>query len=106
MFHPREQEILNILWASDHEMSSLDIVETSSLSQSTVQSVLRKLLKENLIEVASITHSSNVPTRTFKPTLKSKELILHRYIEQYATIQDIISLEEVIECFKNFYCDK
>ena len=106
MKNEREQEILNILWASDHEMSSLDIVETSSLSQSTVQSVLRKLLKENLIEVVSITHSSNVLTRTFKPTLKSKELILQQYVGQYATIQDIISLEEVIECLKTIYCDK
>lgn len=106
MIHPREQEILNILWASDHEMSSLDIVETSSLSQSTVQAVLRKLLKENLIEVVSITHSSNVLTRTFKPTLKSKELILHQYVGQYAIIQNIISLEEVIECFKKIYRDK
>ena len=106
MIHPREQEILNILWASGREMSSLDIIEISSLSQSTVQTVLRKLLKENIVEVASITHSSNVLTRTFKPTQKSKELILQQYVNQYATIQNIVSLEEVIDSLKVIYSGK
>ena len=53
MINPRELEILNILWNSEEPMTSSQIVNVGDmLSQSTVQTVLRKLLKAKLVEGA------------------------------------------------------
>lgn len=94
----RELEILNILWGTNKPMTSMDIIEHGSrLSQSTVQAVLRKLLKEGLIEVTGNTHSGNVLCRLFKPTEASKEAVLKWYVESYFTIENIVSWLEVEE---------
>lgn len=101
MIHPRELEILNILWGSDKALTSTDIVEAGKgLSQSTVQAVLRKLLKEGLVEVDGITHSGNVLSRTFRPVEKSKEIVLRQFIEQYKGISNIVSKGEVIKALE------
>ena len=83
MLFDREIQILNILWNADTELTSTDIVEAGErLSQSTVQAVLRKLLAQEIVEVASITHSGNVLSRAYRPTAKSRELALLQ-IEDY-----------------------
>lgn len=98
MIHPRELEILNILWGLDKALTSMDITDAGKgLSQSTVQAVLRKLLKEGLIEVDGITHSGNVLSRTYRATVKSKEVVLRQYVEQYKEISDIVSKADVIK---------
>ena len=101
MIHPRELEILNILWGSDKALTSMDIIEAGKgLSQSTVQAVLRKLLKEGLIEVDGITHSGNVLSRTFRPVEKSKDIVLQQFVEQYKGISNIVSKDEVIKALE------
>ena len=101
MIHPRELEILNILWGSDKALTSMDIVDAGKgLSQSTVQAVLRKLLKDGLVEVGGITHSGNVLSRTYRPTEKSKEQVLQQFVEQYKGISNIVSREEVIKALE------
>ncbi len=98
MIRPREQEILNILWKEDKELTSSDIVAAGNrLSQSTVQAVVRKLMKEKLIEVVGVTHSGNVLSRTFRPTEKSREVVLRQYVEQYKEISNIVGKEDVIK---------
>ena len=101
MIHPRELEILNILWGSDKALTSMEIVDAGKgLSQSTVQAVLRKLLKEGLIEVDGITHSGNVLSRTYRPVEMSREVVLRQFVEQYKGISNIVSREEVIKALK------
>ena len=59
--NPRELDVLNILWSTDKEMTSTDIVnEMRGLTQSTVIAVLRKLAKDGFVEVAGVTHSGKV----------------------------------------------
>lgn len=67
--NPRELDVLNILWKSEEAMTSTDIVnEMRGLTQSTVIAVLRKLLKDDLVEVCGVTHSGKVLSRTYRPT--------------------------------------
>lgn len=96
MIHPRELEILNILWNSEEALTSSDIVaEGNRLSQSTVQAVLRKLLNEGLVQVEGVTHSGNVLSRTYKPTEASREAIKEQYVNNYFSIQNIVSKQSV-----------
>lgn len=96
MIHPRELEILNILWNSETAMTSADIIaKGNDLSQSTVQAVLRKLLKEGLILVEGVTHSKNVLSRTFKPAEASRELIKEQFVNNYFDIQNIVSKQSI-----------
>lgn len=101
MIHPRELEILNILWGSDKALTSMEITDAGKgLSQSTVQAVLRKLLKDGLVEVEGITHSGNVLSRTYRQTEKSREVVLRQFVEQYKGISNIVSREEIIKALE------
>lgn len=101
MIHPRELEILNILWGSDKALTSMEITDAGKgLSQSTVQTVLRKLLKEGLVEVDGITHSGNVLSRTYRPVEMSREVVLQQFIEQYNAISNIVGKGEVIKALE------
>ena len=97
MLNTRELDILNILWNSGVPMTSSDIVNAGrGLSQSTVQTVLRKLLNANLVKVSGITHSGNVLSRQYEPEASSKNIILHQFLEDYRNFSNIISKEELL----------
>lgn len=90
--NPRELDVLNILWKSDSEMMATDIVNAGEgLTQSTVTAVLRKLLKEELVEVVGITHSGRVLSRTYRPTEASRQVILDNFTYTYSCFSNIIS---------------
>lgn len=90
--NPRELDVLNILWKSGEEMMATDIVNAGEgLTQSTVTAVLRKLLKEDLVEVAGITHSGRVLSRTYRPTEASRQVILDNFTYTYSCFSNIIS---------------
>lgn len=92
MINPRELEILNILWSSEEPLTSTQIsIAGKGLSQSTIQAVLRKLLKAGLVEVTGVTYSGNVLSRTYKPTESSRETILEHFTEDYKMFNKIIS---------------
>lgn len=92
MMNPRELDVLNVLWKSDEPMMATDIVNARiGLTQSTVTAVLRKLLKDNLVEVAGITHSGRVLSRTYRPTEASRELILQDFKDSYESFRDVVS---------------
>lgn len=95
--NPRELDVLNILWKKkDEALTSTDIVnEQRGLTQSTVIAVLRKLLKDNLVEVAGVTHSGKVLSRTYRPTEESKDVILQHFAEQYAHFQNVVSKSQL-----------
>ena len=92
MINPRELEILNILWNSEEPMTSSQIVNVGDmLSQSTVQTVLRKLLKAKLVEVTGVTYSGNVLSRTYKPSETSRDVILQKFVDDYNGCRNTIS---------------
>lgn len=89
--NPRELDVLNILWKTDEPMTSTDIVnEQRGLTQSTVIAVLRKLLKDGLVEVAGVTHSGKVLSRTYRPTEASRDLILEYFQNDYRNFCNVI----------------
>lgn len=94
--NPRELDVLNILWRSEEAMTSTDIVnEMRGLTQSTVIAVLRKLLKEGLVEVDGVTHSGKVLSRTYRPTAASKEIIMDNFAADYASFKDVIAQSDI-----------
>ena len=94
--NPRELDVLNILWSTDKEMTSTDIVnEMRGLTQSTVIAVLRKLAKDGFVEVAGVTHSGKVLSRTYRPTESSKEYITQHFTEDYASFNNVISQSDM-----------
>lgn len=89
--NPRELDVLNILWKSNEPMMATDIVNAQrGLTQSTVTAVLRKLLKDELVEVAGITHSGRVLSRTYRPTEISRDIILKNFTDNYNSFCDVI----------------
>ena len=92
--NPRELDVLNILWKSGQPMTSTDIVnEMRGLTQSTVIAVLRKLLKDNLVEVCGVTHSGKVLSRTYRPTEESKEVLLNSFLDLYSSFVNVVDPE-------------
>ena len=90
--NPRELDVLNILWKSEEAMMATDIVNAGEgLTQSTVTAVLRKLLKDELVEVVGITHSGRVLSRTYRPTETSREVILQNFTYTYNCFSNVIS---------------
>ena len=94
--NPRELDVLNILWRSGVPMTSTDIVnEMRGLTQSTVIAVLRKLLKDDLVEVRGVTHRGKVLSRTYRPTEVSKEVIMNNFAADYACFKNVISKSDL-----------
>ena len=94
--NPRELDVLNILWSTNKEMTSTDIVnEMRGLTQSTVIAVLRKLAKDGFVEVAGVTHSGKVLSRTYRPTENSKEYITDHFTEDYTCFKNVISKSDM-----------
>lgn len=105
MINPRELEILNILWNSEEPMTSSQIVNVGDmLSQSTVQTVLRKLLKAKLVEVTGVTYSGNVLSRTYKPSDASRDVILKKFVDDYNGFRNIISKETLVAAMLDTDC--
>ena len=78
-------------------MMATDIVNAGEgLTQSTVTAVLRKLLRANLVEVAGVTHSGKVLSRTYRPTEESRTAILQNFSDTYNCFQDIISKSSLV----------
>jgi len=96
MLNEREMDVLNILWANEEPMMVTDIVnQKNGLTQSTVTAVLRKLLKEELVEVAGVTHSGRVLSRIYKPTEKSRKVIMTDFLDQYNRFCEVIRESEI-----------
>lgn len=105
--HAREILVLNTLFSSDSPMTSLDIIMTNKgLSQSTVQAVLRKLQKQELVEVTGVVHSGNVLARTYKGTQKAREEVLQYILEEYEKMRGILSVSDAIKALVNAESDK
>ena len=89
--------MINILWKKSEEaLTSNDIAnEQKGLTQSTVIAVLRKLLNEKLVEVAGVTHSGKVLSRTYRPTEESRKVIMDNFAGDYANFKNVISKSDL-----------
>ena len=70
----RQLDVMKVLWDHSSPMVASDIVNGSpALNINTVQSCLKVLLKENLIEVADIVYSGTVLSRSYRPLISRDE---------------------------------
>lgn len=99
----RELDVLNELYKAGEPLSATDIMYNrveKDLTQSTVTAVLRKLLNEGLVEVASIAHSGRVLTRQYVPTEEAKKEILRSFVNTYRRFKNAIPLEEMCKALE------
>ncbi|MBQ7775243.1 MAG: BlaI/MecI/CopY family transcriptional regulator [Lachnospiraceae bacterium] len=70
----RERDILDILWASEDGMIASDFPKImEGLTINTVQAVLKKLLKRELIVVKEIVYSGTVLSRKYAPAISEQD---------------------------------
>ncbi|MCI7812871.1 MAG: BlaI/MecI/CopY family transcriptional regulator [Lachnospiraceae bacterium] len=83
-FTNRDLDILSVLWNSPEPLTATQIVETNpTLNMNTVQAILRKLLKNQFIEVSDIVYSGTVLARRYKPAISGKEFALYKLTSEY-----------------------
>ena len=96
--NPRELEILKVLYSSDQALTITQIVNSrDELTQSIVQTAIRKLLAAELIDVQGIEYNGTVLSRKFGPTEKSREVIFQRFLDSYRDYKDIIGFRTAVE---------
>ena len=72
----REIQIMNILWSSDKPLSANQIAEVcDDMSVFSVQQVLQRLRKNEIIKVAEIGYSNTVLTRFYVSVLTQAEYV-------------------------------
>ena len=99
MLNQREMDVLSILCGSEESLTAVQIVERrKGLTQSTVTAVLRKMLRENLVEVDGVTHSGKILSRKYKPSGTCQEAITEHFKQMYCSVAYIVSLRDVCAC--------
>lgn len=110
----RQEDVMNVLWASDKPMIASDILKTrEDFNINTVQSTLRTLVKKKYIEIADIVYSGTVLSRSYRPILKREEVtsdvdlgiksvfkkvdLFARYVDEIDDLTSILKLEKVLE---------
>lgn len=107
----KEFEVLQILWKSETGLTAKQICDKSpDLVLSTVQSVMKKLVKKNFLKVDEIVYSGTVLTRSYVTTLSEESFILKQYdgldmselLTQFLgdskdTSKDIDAIERILE---------
>lgn len=93
----RDLDILTVLWNSPKSMTASEIAAADqSLKINTVQAVLRKLLKNNLIEVADIVYSGTVLSRSYTPTISQKDFALSKLTSEYQQLGKNLSKASLV----------
>ena len=83
---------IDILWENEKPLIASEIADArSDLTINTVQAVLRKLLKYQLVEVADIVYSGTVLSRFYRPTITSEEFAVQELTSDYLAFQKTVS---------------
>ena len=99
MLSQRDLDVLAILFSVEKSLTATEIVEQKrGLTQSTVTAVLRKLLKDRLVEVDGVTHSGKVLSRMYKPTEKSLQAVTDYFVTMYGMFADVVSMSDMCRC--------
>lgn len=111
----KEVYVMQILWAAKEELSITDFIQRDpTLSTSTVQVVLRSLLKKSYIKVANIVQHNKVFARTYLPILSEEDYMMEQFsnsslkpnaffasfIEKEDNLDTLDALEELIKAQK------
>lgn len=82
----RELEILNTLWNSPKPLTASEIFKLNTdTTMNTIQAVLRKLLRNEFIEVADIVYSGTVLCRSYKASVSANDYALSKITSDYET---------------------
>jgi predicted transcriptional regulator len=93
----REMDVMKILWSNKEPLVASEIARKGdSLSNNTVQSVLRKLLEKKYIVVDDIVYSGTVLTRSYKPIVLKKDLLLEQFLSQFNKDDDTIPIPSLV----------
>lgn len=93
----REMDILNILWSAEEPLVASEIARRDeTLTINTVQATLRKLLKQELIEVADIVYSGTVLSRSYRPTESSKDFAVQEFSAQLRNFRKNITASRLV----------
>lgn len=88
----RDLDVLSVLWDSKKPLTASEIVAANpALNKNTVQPVLRKLLKNELVQVADIVYSGTVLSRSYIPSISRQELSLYRLSSEYRQLEKDVS---------------
>lgn len=93
----REMDILNILWSAGEPLVASEIAKRDeTLTVNTVQATLRKLLKQELVEVADIVYSGTVLSRSYRPTDASKDFAVQEFSAQFKSFKKNITTSRLV----------
>ena len=94
----RDKDILHILWDSDESMTASQIVsQDAGLTVNTVQAVLRKLLKCNLVEVDKIVYSGTVLSRSYRPVISEVDFEISGFCGRLGKMKRPFPVSSVME---------
>lgn len=103
----RDMDILNILWNSQNPMTASEITNAKEgLTINTVQAVLRKLLKQELVEVADIVYSGTVLCRSYRAAVSAQEITLSRFVSESRQLPGGISPSSFVTAFLDTETDR
>lgn len=92
----KEKDVLELLIKSDQSLTATEIVDLDTrLNINTVQSVLRSLLKKELIKIAEIVYSGKVLCRSYEPTPLARESSLKAFTHQYNSLKRSIPIPRI-----------
>lgn len=93
----RDLDILNALWDSPESMTASEIVHAvPGLTINTVQVVLRKLLKNDVIQVAKIVYSGTVLCRSYQPTMSRNDFMTAKLAKEIAETKADLSKTSLV----------
>lgn len=96
----REQDVMEILWASPKAMIASEITKTNeTLNINTVNAVLKSLMKKGMIEVADIVYSGTVLTRSYHPLITADEFALMFMENYYQKSNQTFSMSNLVASF-------
>ncbi|WP_297567089.1 BlaI/MecI/CopY family transcriptional regulator [uncultured Faecalibaculum sp.] len=107
----KESQIMDVFWSRGHPMIASEIAEQiEEMSIYSVQQVLTRLLKENMIQVSGIAHNRNAIARQYLPVMNEAEYLAsiansrttcrqftENFVECDATLQELNELQAKIE---------
>lgn len=91
---PMEQEVMKVLWESQHELTNSEIAESmkdQKVSVASVAQTMKRLLEKGAVCVGDHVLVSNVYARTFHPCITRKEFF-GRSLSGYVTLHTVTRL--------------
>lgn len=85
MMTKSEKQVMDLLWSVDRPLSCSEIVELSgdkTWKDSYVHSLLKSLMKKNIVKIESFELISRSYARKFAPKVTKEEYYLNEYLDE------------------------